>query len=79
MHTCLLKVKILHGRSTEPSPARESGLLEAFFLYFFDPCGRDFMVSQIGPNAPYLLLTDHFEPIRDTLKSTVAATGIEKN
>jgi len=50
-----------------------------FFFIFFDPCGRDFMVSQIGPNAPYLLLTDHFEPIRDTIKSTVAARGVEKN
>ena len=29
----------------------------------------DFIVSQIGPIAPILLLVDHFEPIRDTIKS----------
>ena len=27
------------------------------------------MVSRIGPNAPILLLVDHFGPIRDTIKS----------
>ena len=37
----------------------------------------DFMVSLIGPIAPLLSLLDHFEQIRDTIKSTVAATGIE--
>ena len=39
----------------------------------------DFNVSQIGPIAPLLLLVeDHFETIRDTDKSTVSATGIDK-
>ena len=38
----------------------------------------DFMVSRIGLIALLLLLVDHFEPICDNIKSTVAATGIEK-
>ena len=35
------------------------------------------MMARIGPIATYLLLVDHFGPIRDTIKSMVAATGIE--
>ena len=37
------------------------------------------MVSRIGSIPPLLLLVEHFGPIRDTNKSTVAATGIEKS
>ena len=39
----------------------------------------DFMVSRISPFSPLLLLVDHFGPIRDTIRSTVAATEIGKN
>ena len=39
----------------------------------------DFMVFTIGPIAPLQLLVDNFEPIGDTIKSTVAATEIRKN
>ena len=35
-------------------------------------------VLRIGPIAPLLLLWDNFVPFRDTIKSTVAATGIGK-
>ena len=38
----------------------------------------DSIVSRIGPIAPSLLLVDNFEPIRNTIKSSLAATGIEK-
>ena len=38
----------------------------------------NFMVSQIGPIAPLQLSVDHFEPIYDPIKSTVAAAGIKK-
>ena len=38
----------------------------------------DFMLSRIGQIAPLLLLVDRFVPIRDTIKSTAAATEIEK-
>ena len=38
----------------------------------------DYMVARIGPIAPLLFLVDHFGPIHDTIKSTVAVTGIEK-
>ena len=38
----------------------------------------DFMVSRIVPISPLLLLVDHFGPIRENIKSPVAATGIEK-
>ena len=37
----------------------------------------DFMVSLIDPIAPLLFLMDRFEPIRDTITSTVAATEIK--
>ena len=37
-----------------------------------------FMVSRIGPVAPLLLLLDHFGPIRDIIKLTVATTVIVK-
>ena len=36
------------------------------------------MVSRIGPDAPLLLQVDHLGPIHDTIKSIVAAAGIEK-
>ena len=36
----------------------------------------DLMVTWIGPITPLLLLVDHFGPIRDTVESSVAATGI---
>ena len=39
----------------------------------------NFKVSRIGPIAPLLILVGHFGLIRDTIKSTVAATGTEKN
>ena len=34
------------------------------------------MVPRIGPIKPLPLLVDHLGPIRDTAKSTIAATGI---
>ena len=37
----------------------------------------DIMVSWIGPFATILFLVEQFGPIRDTVNSTVAATGIE--
>ena len=37
----------------------------------------DFMVSRIGPIKTKLLLLDLFEPIHDTINSSVAATWIE--
>ena len=37
-----------------------------------------FMLSRIGPITSLLLLMDNFGPIRVTIKSTVAATEIEK-
>ena len=39
----------------------------------------DFMGSRIGAIASLLLQVDHFGPIHDTIKSTIAAIGIEKN
>ena len=36
----------------------------------------DFMVSRIGSIEPFQLLVDHFGPICDIMKSTVAVTGI---
>ena len=38
----------------------------------------DLMVSRIGAIAPFLLILDHFGPIRDTIKAIVAITGTQK-
>ena len=38
----------------------------------------EFMVSRISLIAPLLILVDNFGPIRDTNRSTVAATGTEQ-
>ena len=43
-------------------------------FHLFDT--TDYLVSRISPIAP--LLVDHFWPIRDTIESTVAVTGVEK-
>ena len=45
---------------------------------FIDPCCRlVLMESRTGQIAPLLLLVEHFGPIRDAIKSAVAATGIK--
>ena len=59
---------------TEPIPAKKNGLLEAFL---FVVAAVEYMVSRIGPIASFLLLVNQVEPIRDTIKPTAAATGIE--
>ena len=64
------------GGSTEPSPSKEYCLI--YFLFVFSiPVAAivDFMVSRIGTIAPCPLHVDHFGPIRDTIKSVVAATA----
>ena len=35
------------------------------------------MVKRIGKITPFLLLVDHIGQIRDTIKTAVAATGID--
>ena len=40
--------------------------------------GPFWTVIRIGPIMPLLFLMDHFGPIHDTIKSTVAAKGIER-
>ena len=49
-------------------------------FHLLDPCGRygRFLCVTNRSNRPVTLLVDHFGPIRDTIKSTVAATVIEK-
>ena len=37
----------------------------------------EFMVSRIGPIVPLLLLVNYFGPICDTIKSTLADTGMK--
>ena len=50
------------------------------FFFFLDPCGRpcDRFYDVIGTIAPLPLMVDHFGPIRDTIKSTVAVLGVEE-
>ena len=49
-------------------------------LLFFDPCGLygRLYVVMVRYNRPITVTDGHFVPICDTIKSTVAATGIEK-
>ena len=47
---------------------------------FFVPCGRYGLVNGVNELVqPLLLFLDHFEPIRDTIKLTIAATELLKN
>ena len=70
----------LHGGSTEPSPTQEYGLFKAVLILSFPVAATvDLMVSRIGIIAPLLIVLDHFGPIRTTLKSHVAVTGIKKS
>ena len=53
-------------------PTKEYGI--RFSIIFLHVAANFyFIVSRIGPILPLLL--DHFETIRDTIKSTLAATG----
>ena len=47
-------------------------------LFTDSKCRGDGEKQRIGPIAPVLLQVDQFEPILDTNKSTVAATGINQ-
>ena len=63
--------------STVPSPAQKYGLM--FYISSIPEATTvEFIVSRIGPILPLLYLVDYFEPIFDTIKLTVVATGIDK-
>ena len=62
-----------------PSPAQKYGLLLAFLISsILVTATVDLLVSQIGPKRSASDSKVIIGPIRETKKSTILATGIEK-
>ena len=59
---------------------RNAVYFKRFFSHFYHPCGRygRFYDLTGRSNLAVSVTVDHSGPIRDTVKSTVAATGTEK-
>ena len=66
-------------RPTDPSPAQVYDLSYMALIFSIPVTASvNFMVSRNGQIATLLLLVNHFGPIRDIIKSTVALTGEKK-
>ena len=74
---------MLHGKQQQPRNRLQLGekvsIYKRYSLFrFLGSLRLSFIGSQLGPIAPILLVVNHFVPIRETIISIVAATGIEK-